>query len=52
MHSTQSHSQLPGHPGLISAPRGPPSCVQELRISRGNRGNLFVLTMNDRKVKP
>lgn len=24
----------------------------DLRISRGNRGNLFVLTMNDRSVKP
>lgn len=25
---------------------------EELRISRGNRGNLFVLKMKDRKVKP
>ncbi len=25
---------------------------EDLRISRGNRGNLFVLSMNDRSVKP
>ena len=24
----------------------------DLRISRGNRGNLFVLKMDDRSVKP
>ena len=25
---------------------------KELRVSRGNRGNLFVLRMDDRSVRP